>query len=302
MEDKPDNPVLIVGCGYIGRRVARRLQAGGHAVTGLVRSAGSARELAAAGVDALVRDLDRDIPPLDAAFRVVYYFAPPPGVGGTDTRMTRVLDALAAPRRIVYISTSAVYGDCDGAWIDEDHPLRPTTARGARRLDAERQLRAWAQGHGVEWVILRVPGIYGPGKLPLARLRQGLPVLREDQAPYTNRIHGDDLAAICVAAMQSDRGDSIYNVSDGHPGNMTDYFFRVADAAGLPRPPVVSREEAASVLSAGMLSFLNDSRRLRNDKLLKELRITLQYPDLDAGLAASLGQPDETGGKTGQRL
>jgi nucleoside-diphosphate-sugar epimerase len=285
MEDKPDDPVLIVGCGYIGQRVARRLQAGGHSVTGLVRRSGSALELAATGIGALVLDLDRDIPTLDAGFRAVFYFAPPPGDGMTDTRMTRVLAALVPPpRRIVYISTSAVYGDCDGAWIDEDHPLQPTTARGTRRLDAERQLRAWAQGHGVEWIILRVPGIYGPGKLPLARLQKGLPVLREDQAPYTNRIHGDDLATICVAAMQSDQANTVYNVSDGHPSNMTDYFFRVADAAGLPRPPVVSREEAGSVLSAGMLSFLNDSRRMRNDKILRELGIELQYPDLDSGL------------------
>jgi nucleoside-diphosphate-sugar epimerase len=134
--------------------------------------------------------------------------------------------------------------------------------------------------------VLRVPGIYGPGKLPLARLRQGLPVLREADAPYTNRIHVDDLAAICVAAMSGRHNNTVYNVSDGNPGNMTDYFFRVADAAGLPRPPVVGREEAQQVLSPGMLSFLNDSRRMDNTRLLKELGITLRYPDLDTGLAS----------------
>jgi len=285
MEYKPDNPVLIVGCGYIGRRVATLLGKRGRSVTGLVRSAESARELAGNGIETLVRDLDQDIPPLAPGFREIFYFAPPPGEGTTDTRMRRVLAALGhAPRRLVYISTSAVYGDCNGAWIDEDQPLQPTTARGQRRLDAERQLQAWAQAHGAQWIILRVPGIYGPGKLPLARLRQGLPVLREDQAPYTNRIHGDDLAAICVAAMDSDRADTVYNVSDGHPGNMTDYFFRVADAAGLPRPPVVARDAADTVLSAGMLSFLNDSRRMRNDRLLADLGIELQYPDLESGL------------------
>ena len=131
-----------------------------------------------------------------------------------------------------------------------------------------------------------MPGIYGPGKLPLARLEKGLPVLREADAPWTNRIHADDLADICIAAMQADSPDIVYNVSDGHPSNMTDYFFRVADAAGLPRPPEVGREEAARVLSPGMLSFLNDSRRMDNSRLLEELGITLQYPDLDAGLAS----------------
>jgi nucleoside-diphosphate-sugar epimerase len=285
MEDKPDNPVLIVGCGYIGSRVAARLEAAGSRVTGLVRSAASAQALISAGIDALVCDLDSELAPLPAGSREVYYFAPPPGEGGTDMRLTRVLDAFASPpRRVVYISTSAVYGDCGGDWIDEDYPVGPTTPRGLRRLDAERQLQAWAAEHGVEWIILRVPGIYGPGKLPLARLEKGLPVLREDQAPYTNRIHGDDLAAICIAAMRSDRSNRVYNVSDGHPSNMTDYFFKVADAAGLPRPPVVAREEADAVLSAGMLSFLNDSRRMRNDRMLVELGVTLRYPDLDAGL------------------
>jgi len=297
MEYKPDSPVLIVGCGYIGRRVLKLLQAGRYAVTGLVRSTSSARELEAGGACALVRDLDGEIPALDAGFHTVFYFAPPPAAGASDTRMARVLAALETPpRRIVYISTSAVYGDCAGAWIDEGQPVRPTTARGRRRLDAERRLTAWAQSRDVRWIILRVPGIYGPGKLPLARLRQGLPVLREDEAPYTNRIHGDDLAAVCVAAMHSERANTVYNVSDGHPGNMTDYFFRVADAAGLPRPPVVSRDEAERVLSAGMLSFLNDSRRLRNGKFLKELGITLKYPDLNSGLAACFGRQAGTGG------
>ena len=136
-----------------------------------------------------------------------------------------------------------------------------------------------------------MPGIYGPGKLPLERLRKGLPVLREAEAPYTNRIHADDLATICVAALDSDHHNTVYNVSDGHPSTMTDYFFRVADAAGLPRPPVVSREEAQQVLSAGMLSFLQDSRRMSNQKLLRDLRVTLRYPDLDTGLQSCFPCP-----------
>jgi nucleoside-diphosphate-sugar epimerase len=198
----------------------------------------------------------------------------------------RALDKENAPRRIVYISTSAVYGDCRGAWITETQTPNPTTDRGYRRLDAEQQLTAWCQAHKMQWIILRVPGIYGPGKLPLARLRKGTPVLREQDAPYTNRIHADDLAAICIAAMNSATCNTVYNASDGHPGNMTDYFFRVADAAGLPRPPEVNREEAQAVLSPGMLSFLQDSRRMSNRKLLAELDIVLQFPNLAAGLAA----------------
>jgi nucleoside-diphosphate-sugar epimerase len=284
-------PVLIVGCGYIGRRVAALLQARGAAVTGLVRSDATAQGLR----DQAVRVLRVDLDDAEAGahwargFADIFYFAPPPPQGETDTRMAAFLQALDAespPRRIVYISTSAVYGDCQGRWITEAEPVNPATARGRRRLDAEDRLRVWADEHGVQWIILRVPGIYGPGKLPLARLRAATPVLREADAPYTNRIHADDLAAICVAARDSVQANTLYNVSDGHPSNMTDYFFRLADAAGLPRPPEVARTEAGQVLTPGMLSFLQDSRRMDNRKLLAELGIELQYPDLDAGLKA----------------
>lgn len=283
--------MLIVGCGYIGQRVAGLLQGRGESVTGCVRSQESVARLRLSGVEGLCIDLDSS----DAAagwaagFREIFYFAPPPPQGEDDPRMhgfLRALDVASPPRRMVYISTSAVYGDCGGAWITESQRLEPETARGRRRLDAEQQLGAWCRSHGSEWVILRVPGIYGPGKLPLERLRKGLPVLREEDSPYTNRIHGDDLAAICVAAMYSGFPDTVYNASDGHPSNMTDYFFRVAAAAGLPRPPVVTRAQAQQQLSAGMLSFLNDSRRMDNGKLLRELDVVLQYPDLEAGLAS----------------
>jgi nucleoside-diphosphate-sugar epimerase len=269
--------------------VAVLLHARGQYVTGLVRSPASAGQLRELGIDALCLDLDDGASPIPRSdkFGGLCYLAPPPSTGVQDTRMRGFLESLdktTLPRRIVYISTSAVYGDCRGEWITEEQPLQPATERGRRRLDAERRLQAWAARHGVEWVILRVPGIYGPGKLPLERLRKGLPVLREAEAPCTNRIHADDLATICVAALDSDHHNTVYNVSDGHPSTMTDYFFRVADAAGLPRPPVVSREEAQQVLSAGMLSFLQDSRRMSNQKLLRDLRVTLRYPDLESGL------------------
>jgi nucleoside-diphosphate-sugar epimerase len=283
------NPVLILGCGDIGLRVARALQPA--PVSGVVRSAASARRLASQGIDAVRLDLDAPIAAaaLAATGRELYYFAPPPPQGDSDTRVAAVCRLLAGdnlPARVVYISTSAVYGDCGGAWIDETAPLRPATARGRRRLDAERRWLAWSERWGVAAVILRVPGIYARDRLPVQRLRDGLPVLAETESPFTNRIHADDLARACIAAMRRGRPGRAYNVSDGHPTTMTDYFNQVADRLGLARPPVVGRAEAQRVLSASMLSFLGESKRLRNQLMREELGVELAYPDLAAGLAA----------------
>lgn len=282
--------VLIAGCGDIGRRIAARLP--GRRIVGIVRGPASAASLAGLGIEPLVLDLDAAVDPgrLPTAASELYYLAPPQAAGQVDERVGRLLAALdtapAQPRKIVYLSTSAVYGDCGGDWIDETAPLAPGTERGRRRLDAERRMLDWGARHGVPVVILRVPGIYGPGRLPLARIRQGLPVLRASDSPYTNRIHADDLAAVCIAAMARGRAGEAYNVSDGHPTTMCDYFERIARHAGLPVPPHVDRDTAGQVLSTGMLSFLEESKRLRNDKLLAELGVRLQYADLAAGLAA----------------
>lgn len=281
--------VLIIGCGDIGRRVATRI--GAEQVIGIVRSGSSARALAALGVEARTLDLDAPVEPsaLPAAGRKIFYFAPPQGTGNTDDRVRRVCAALEynnRPSRVVYISTSAVYGDCAGAWIDETAALNPGTARGHRRLDAERQWLKFGETCGIPVIILRVPGIYAHDKLPLRRLREGLPVLVEDEAPFTNRIHADDLARVCIAAMQRGKAGRAYNVSDGRPTSMTDYFNKVADRLGLARPPQVGRDEAEKHLSSAMLSFLGESKRLANTRMLEELQIELQYPDLDRGLAA----------------
>jgi len=282
------NSVLIIGCGDIGLRLASLCIP--TPVTGLVRSLQSAARLRARKILPRVLDLDvafaaDDLPASDSE---LYYLAPPPPRGDTDPRVTAVCAALRGPnrpRKVVYISTTAVYGDCGGRWIDENAPLRPGTARGRRRLDAERQWFRWGDSEGVPVVVLRVPGIYGPGRLPVDRLRKGLPVLAEQESPFTNRIHADDLARVCLLAMQRGRGGEAYNVSDGHPTSMADYFNRIADALGMPRPPVVDRATAERELSASMLSFLSESKRILNTKMLDELGVRLQYADLDQGLA-----------------
>ena len=282
-----------MGCGDIGRRVARLEQEAGLALTALARSEGSARQLQGVAIAPLRGDLDDPVSlsGLSVQGQILHYLAPPPGEGEGDPRIQALLAQLVPgtlPAVVVYVSTSGVYGDCGGAWVDEDHPLNPQTDRARRRVAAEQALQAWSSQTGVPAVVLRVPGIYGPGRLPIERVRAGRPLLREDQSPHSNRIHADDLAAACFSAARRGRSGAAYNASDGHPTTMTDYFNRVADLAGLPHPPQIGMDEARRVLPPAFLSFLEESKRLDNRRMLTELGLTLRYPDLDCGLAACL--------------
>lgn len=297
---KPPEQVIIIGCGDIGTRVARLWQDRGIAVTGLARN--TAR-LQAAGIRPHAADLDEaaSLEHLPAGHALIYYFAPPPPRGRDDPRMTRFLQALdkqnAQPDRIVYISTSGVYGDQQGGIVTENTPANPQVDRARRRYAAEQSLRAWGKVHKVPVIILRVGGIYGPGRLPVKRIREQVPMVHENLAPQTNRIHAEDLARICVAAAERGRADAVYNVSDGNDSNMTEYFNTVADFLGLPRPPLIDRDEAQRTLSEGMLSYLGESRRMDTSRLREELGVELLYPDLTSGLNATcLNDRDEVRG------
>jgi nucleoside-diphosphate-sugar epimerase len=255
----------------------------------MTRSVDSAAKLQALGIQTHHGDLDDTacLRQLPLANCTLYYFAPPPSSGVIDSRMRHFITALngrVPPRRIIYISTSGVYGDTEGEWVSEQSPVLPQAIRAKRRLDAETVLQHWCESCGISLTILRVAGIYGPHKLPIKRLQLGTAVLREEECGYTNRIHVEDLVNVCVVAAQQNEGFELYNVSDGHPGTMTGYFNAVADALALPRPTAITMEEAQQVLTPAMLSYLTESRRLDNSKLLRKLGITLQYPDLAAGL------------------
>lgn len=286
----PYEYVTIVGCGSIGRLVAARWQTRGAEVTGLVASHESLNKLQLHGVNAFQVNLDETGPSLPGivADSLLYYFVPPAARGAEDSRCRHFLSSLGRsglPRRIVTISTTGVYGDCHGALVNEEQAPNPQADRARRRLDMENQLRAWCEQHGVDLIILRVGGIYGPERLPVERIRKAVPVLHEELAPKTNRIHEQDLADICVAAASVNENFRIYNVSDGTDSNMTEYFYTLADHFNLPRPPAVGWEEAEQTMSAGMLSYLKESRRVDNSRMLNELGIKLRYPTLEEGLS-----------------
>lgn len=261
-------------------------------ITGVVRSEQSAAAIRAIGAHAALHDLDAGTDfKTDAP--LIFYFSPPPLSGSTDPRLRKFLSSLDPQQRLVYISTSGVYGDCAGRWIDEHEPLKPLSERAQRRLDAERALAEWGGDH----VILRVPGIYGPGRLPLERLRKNLPVIREAESPYTNRIHADDLARAALHAAVYGKNGTAYNISDGQPTTMCDYFTRCAALLDLPPPPQVTLEQARNVFTPAMWSFMEESKRLVTTRLREALHFTPRYPDLAHGLPSCVAgtRPPATG-------
>ena len=293
--------LLIVGCGDVGMRVAKLLR-GRWRLLALTSSPQRCELLRAAGVLPVVGDLD-DARTLSGLARLagladaVLHLAPPPSHGSTDTRTARLLQALARPgdqgdgrvRRIVYGSTSGVYGDCAGARIDETRPVNPATDRARRRVDAEQQLRWFGRAFGVRITLLRIPGIYAgdrDGGDPRDRVRRGTPVLADADDVYTNHIHADDLARACVAALHRGLPQRVVHACDDTDLKMGAYFDLAADLASLPRPPRISRSEAAQQMSPMQLSFMSESRRLDNTRLKQELRLRLRYPTVAQGLLA----------------
>lgn len=292
--DATTPPIIIAGCGYVGRRLAHRLQREGRAVGALVQTQRSVEQLTAAGIRVASIDLDdaRGLQGWNAnvADSIIIYLIPPPPEGESDTRLQRFLHSIKGiPRALIYFSTTGVYGDTEGAEVDEASPVNAMTDRAHRRVSAENIARVWCTERGVRRVVLRVPGIYGPHRLPLERLRRGDPAVVEAEAGISNRIHVDDLVQTTVVAITDDvRG--IYNITDGHGCSGTQYLKIVAELAGLAPPPEISLDEARLTMPASRLSFLEESRRVSNRRVLAELALQLNYPDVRDGIRASLDE------------
>ena len=286
--------LLIVGCGDVGLRVARLLPRV-VGVLALTSSPERVAEFRALGIRPLLGNLD-DPPSLrrlaGLATRVLH-MAPPPGQGWGDPRTLALIAALrrrTPPVGLVYGSTSGVYGDCGGERVDETRPVRAQTARAHRRIEAERALRWFGRSSGVRASILRIPGIYAPdrvGGTPRQRLLKGTPVLQARDDVYTNHIHAEDLARASLAALWRGRPQRVYNVNDDSVLKMGDYFDLAADLFCLPRPPRVPRSTAQTALPLGLLSFMNESRRMDNSRLKRELRLVLRHPTVASGLLAT---------------
>ncbi|MFJ2993308.1 SDR family NAD(P)-dependent oxidoreductase [Pandoraea sp. NPDC087047] len=337
--------LLVVGCGDVGMRALPALVKR-FRVFAVTSSDARHAALRSAGAVPVIANLD-DMASLHRIGRLaprVLHLAPPAAVSGSgtqDLRTRRLRAALSRPskpdivpegghralsrlprRILVYASTSGVYGDCGGAYVDETRTPQPRSPRGQRRVDAERTVRKLGRpsfhartlrrvlatgaartrvpqppGARAPWrrterarvlwraSIVRIPGIYAADRLPLARLQKGTPALQASDDVFTNHVHADDLAAILIRAMWRGKAQRVVHASDDTEWRMGEYFDRVADALGLPRPPRISRDQAGGVLEPTLLSFMSESRRLANTRLKRELAYRLKYPNVATLLA-----------------
>jgi len=282
----------MIGCGDIGFRVAKELIKQGKQVQATIHFEEGTAVPQSVGIKTVVANFDyqEDVPDFSLHGQKVFYTMPPQGGGRSDYRMLNFCRKLSPenyPSRVVYLSTSGVYGDCGEELVTEETPVNPQTSRAQRRVNAENQLREQAEKYGFELIILRVTGIYGPGRLPLSQLKKGHEVLRPEDAPQTNRIHSLDLVQICLAAMEKGEDGDIFNVCDGEESSMSHYFMSVAELYDLPQPQQLSWAEAEKVMNPLTFSFLKETRRMSNKKMLEKLEIKLLYPTLKDGLPAS---------------
>lgn len=272
---------IVAGTGYTGHRVLERLPA--DEVAGASRSPiETDRPLQIVDFD----DLDSTVFDLPESYAALYTCPPD---GEDDERLRRFLAHLSpAPQRFVYISTTGVYGDWDGAVVTEKSPVNPSSRMSRPRVAAENQLTEWAARTGSDAVILRVPGIYGPGRLGIENIEKRGAFINDDEANPGNRIHVDDLVSCCLAALSEETPPGIYNVGDGDHRSSTWFAEEVARQAALPLPRKISRAEAKTEFSPMRLAFLASSRIVDTTKMREVLGVTPRYSNPEDGIAASL--------------
>ena len=296
--------LLLIGCGDIALRSAPLLRTH-YRLIGLCRHLENAPRLRQHGITPVFGDLDnpKTLNKLAGIAHAVLHLAPPPNHGKRDIRTTNLLASLTKrpasnkiilPQRLIYISTSGVYGDCNGALTDETCPIKPRIDRSIRRADAEKQVRNWGLRNYVSVSILRVPGIYAAERLPLKRLHEGTPALLPEDDCYTNSIHADDLVHIIFAALRYAKPGRVYNACDDSNLKMGEYFDLIADFFDMPRPPRIARVNAYKHISNSMLSFMEESRQLTNIRIKNELYINLRYPTVAKGISADKAAKPES--------
>lgn len=276
--------LFIFGLGYSGLEIARLAQAAGWEVAGTVRDADKARQYTAEGIKTHLFDgtalLAADV--LAKASHVLCTIAP--GTSG-DPALRLCAPQLREARWFGYLSTTGVYGDAGGGWVDETAPTRPGLPRSLARLAAERAWQVMAFEAGAALDVFRLPGIYGPGRSAIDQVRAGT-ARRIDRPDHPfSRIHVADVAQTVLAALTTSRG-AIYNVADDLPAPTAEVVAYACTLLALPVPPLIPWDEVAPTMSAMARSFYAENRKVRNDRIKQELGVTLRYPTYREGLRA----------------
>jgi len=284
--------ILILGCGYVGSKLAQACLHKGMRVTATTRRRERQTELQGAGVEAVLAATPVDVPAavlasVDAIVDSIPLVRDAQGMHALQPQWLPELQAKAGQVQWAgYLSTTGVYGDAGGAWVDESWPCKPASARGSERLKAE---QAWLHSD-LPAEVFRLAGIYGPERNILGRLNAGGYKVVQWQPPhYSSRIHVDDIVAALIAAMQQPRPGRIVNLADDLPLPHCDYVQALAQWIGAPMPVVLSEQAGKQQLSAAALSFFSDNKRVSNRLLHDELLPILNYPDFRAGMASIVG-------------
>lgn len=278
--------LLSIGHGYSAQALAARLLPLGWRITGTTRSAEKAEDIRATGVTPLLWGQDDLGPALADATHLLSSAGP---AEGRDPVLATARDAIAGATHLKwvgYLSTTGVYGDHGGGWVDEATPLTPSTERGRDRVTAEADWQALASEAGLPLHIFRLAGIYGPGRGPFSKVRSGTARRIVKQGQVFSRIHVEDIAQVLHASMENPDPGAIYNVCDDDPAPPQDVIAEAARLLGLPLPPEVPFEEAD--LSPMARSFYAESKRVRNDRIKRDLGVILKHPDYRSGLRALL--------------
>jgi nucleoside-diphosphate-sugar epimerase len=279
----PERSLLNIGHGYSAARLAASLAAEGWQVAGTTRSAAKAAAMAAEGMQAVLWDDDAAMRAALAAASHVLVSLPPDEAG--DPFLRRWRGALGRPEWIGYLSTTGVYGDRQGGWVDETGELAPVNARSRWRVAAEAEWLALA-GEGLPVQVFRLAGIYGPGRSALDRLRDGTAQRVVKAGQVFSRIHVDDIVQALRASMQRGQPGAVWNLADDEPAPPQDVIAFAAELLGMEPPPEVAFEDAG--LSPMARSFYAESKRVDNRRLRDALGVRLAYPDYRAGLRAIL--------------
>ena len=291
MNDQTGNHLFVIGLGYTAQLFARRLLDAGFRVSGTTRSEAKAAHLAAAGFSPVLFDgttpsrtlADR----LGSASHLLISAAPnAKGDPALICHRAEIEGAAARLQWAGYLSTVGVYGDHGGAWIDETTTPEATSPRAQWRINAEREWLALQQSHGLPIHVFRLAGIYGPGRSPLQKLREGKSRRIIKTGQVFNRIHVEDIATTLAASINRPNPGAIYNVTDGHPAPPQEVILHAAHMLGIEPPPAEDFNTAEMTPMAR--SFYSGNRRIGNRRITKELGVTLKYPNYQSGLAAIL--------------